>query len=164
MGSANPGARRVCEPGTCFNYADSNYEIAADVVERVSGESVARFVRRRFLKPLNLDRTWFQQAETARAPLASAHHGHRRVPNGHPFAHFGYSGSGAATALNLARWGRALYGGRVLTDRSSRLMRDTERSADLPCVAQGRCRSSEDQAPRSSLTTRRAALRSSSVG
>jgi CubicO group peptidase (beta-lactamase class C family) len=47
----------VCPPGTCFHYAHTNFAILSQVIAQVSGESVSKLMRERFLGPLGLDHT-----------------------------------------------------------------------------------------------------------
>lgn len=43
-----------------FDYNNLHYELAGKTIEHVSGQSYFSFVRSRLLKPLGLNRTWFQ--------------------------------------------------------------------------------------------------------
>jgi D-alanyl-D-alanine carboxypeptidase len=48
---------RLCEPGTCFHYAHTNFIILGKVINRVTGQPVAKLLRRRILRPLGLRNT-----------------------------------------------------------------------------------------------------------
>lgn len=48
---------RPCEPGACFRYAHTNFVILGMVIENVTGEPVAKLLRRRVLRPLGLGNT-----------------------------------------------------------------------------------------------------------
>jgi len=47
----------ACDPGTCFNYAHTNYAVLSKVVAKVTGRSVTSVIRRRVLMPLGLHQT-----------------------------------------------------------------------------------------------------------
>ncbi len=100
-------AKLVADPGTRFNYHNPNYQVAARLVEVVSGEPFADYLRQHAFEPLGMhaSRT-FDRAEQA-APA---------VVNGHVFAYgravarpilphfFNGSGSVVSTAHDLAQW------------------------------------------------------------
>lgn len=44
----------ICEPGACFHYAHTNFIILGRVIEDVTGQPVAKLLRRRVLRPLGL--------------------------------------------------------------------------------------------------------------
>jgi D-alanyl-D-alanine carboxypeptidase len=116
-------------PGKTFHYSNTNYLLLGLIAERLTGQPYAELVRTRLLDPTGLGATWVQTGEAARAPLA---HGYRFVgtkrtappvdlADGSGVAPFrsvvtaaGAAGSVASTSHDLARWGRALYSGRVL--------------------------------------------------
>lgn len=136
----------ICDPAACFRYSDANYVAAAAVIEAITGERVATLVRDRFLEPLGLRHTWFQQVESDRGTTATGYRDGRpeRSPNGDvPSTEFvtrvGYSGAVASTARDLATWGRALFGGDVLEPASRRAMVDFERTARLRCPEARTC-------------------------
>ena len=116
-------------PGKAFHYSNTNYLLLGLIAERVTGRPYAELVRTRLLDPTGLEATWVQTGEAARGALA---HGYRFVgtkrsappidlADGSGTAPFhsvvtaaGAAGSIASTSTDLARWARALYGGRVL--------------------------------------------------
>jgi D-alanyl-D-alanine carboxypeptidase len=116
-------------PGRAWHYSNTNYFLLGLIAERVTGTPYAELVRTRLLAPAGLGATWVQTGEAARAALA---HGYRLpgtkltvtpidLDDGSGIAPFrsvvsaaGGAGSLAATSGDLATWGRALYGGRVL--------------------------------------------------
>ena len=116
-------------PGKTFHYSNTNYLLLGLIAERLTGQPYAELVRSRLLDPTGLGATWVQTGEAARATLA---HGYRFVgtkrtappidlADGSGVAPFrsvvtaaGAAGSVASTSTDLARWGRALYSGRVL--------------------------------------------------
>jgi len=114
----------LCAPGTCRNYADENYVVAGLVIERVTGSPLERALRDRILTPLGLHRTFLEPAEQATPPIAE----HPARPVWKPLP-------GVVTnAEDLARFGRALFGGDLLSDGSLRAMLDFAATGDLPCA------------------------------
>jgi CubicO group peptidase (beta-lactamase class C family) len=120
-----PGAR----PGTAWIYSNTNYLVLGLIAEKVGHASVAEQLRERFLTPLDLEHTWYQAAERARAPIARAYRLTGAKPDvrpigladGTPVVPFtsvvtasGAAGSIASTAEDLAHWVGALYGGGAL--------------------------------------------------
>jgi D-alanyl-D-alanine carboxypeptidase len=116
-------------PGRAWHYSNTNYLLLGLIAERVTGTPYAELVRTRLLDPAGLGATWVQTGEPARVALA---HGYRLpgtkttvkpidLDDGSGIAPFrsvvtAAAGAGAlaATSGDLATWGRALYGGRVL--------------------------------------------------
>jgi D-alanyl-D-alanine carboxypeptidase len=121
--------KALSPPGKAFHYSNTNYLLLGLIAERITGQPYAELVRTRLLDPTGLGSTWVQTGETPRARLA---HGYRFVgtkrtappidlADGSGIAPFrsvvtaaGGAGSIASTSADLARWGRALYGGKVL--------------------------------------------------
>lgn len=143
LASMDPPA---CAPGTCFRYADMNYVAAGAVLEAATERSLPRLVRRRFLAPLGMTHTWFQGAERPRGKVATAYRsgvplsdGSANVPTTDFVTRTGYSGSLATTARDLAIWGDALLGGKVLRRGSLDQMLDFEATAGLTCPLLDQC-------------------------
>ncbi|MEW6225792.1 MAG: serine hydrolase domain-containing protein [Chloroflexota bacterium] len=130
--------RRRAVPGTVWSYANTNYLLLGELVESVTGRSLAREVRERLLDPLDLEDTWYQAVEKPRASLTI---GYRLIPrNGGgvrpvavartttvmPFRSVitaaGGAGSLGGTARDAARWMQALAGGRVLSEAMQQAM------------------------------------------
>src|SRR2546429_7929648 len=59
-------------PGTDWHYSNSNYVLLGQVVEKVTGHSVASELRRRFFTPLGMSRTFVPGIEPRRAAVATA--------------------------------------------------------------------------------------------
>ena len=71
--SALVGARRLFDPGTGYSYNNAGFSIAGAVIEAVSGEDFASFVRKRLLKPLGLRGAGFRADDVITYPVASPH-------------------------------------------------------------------------------------------
>jgi D-alanyl-D-alanine carboxypeptidase len=63
----------ACEPGTCFNYSHANFVILGRVLRKVTGESVARLMRRRILRPLGLRNTHISARPAIPGPALHAY-------------------------------------------------------------------------------------------
>ena len=121
--------KTLSPPGKAFHYSNTNYVLLGLIAEHITGQPYARLVRTRLLDPTGLAVTWVQTAEAPRATLA---HGYRFVgtkrtappidlADGSGVAPFrsvvtaaGAAGAVASTSGDLAKWGRALYSGKVL--------------------------------------------------
>ncbi|MGZ3585891.1 MAG: serine hydrolase domain-containing protein [Candidatus Limnocylindrales bacterium] len=135
--------RPVFKPGTEWIYSNTNYLLLGLVIEAAAGRSVEAELEAHFLGPLGLDHTVLQDdAPAVRAaaagPLALPY---GRAPKGTPGFTARSDGTGylpftsLATALttagavasrsdDIARWGAALYGGRLLQPSSLAAMED----------------------------------------
>jgi D-alanyl-D-alanine carboxypeptidase len=132
------------QPGKGWHYSNTNYLVLGMLAEVVGKAPLADQVRTRFLRPLDLDHTWYQPDEKAAADVA---HGYRFtsaskaakpidlsdgtsvVPFTSVVTAAGAAGGFASTAEDLARWGQALYGGDVLAPPYRAAMVDVTRSA-----------------------------------
>ncbi len=135
------------KPGVSWHYSNTNYLVLGMVAEAVGQATVAEQLRARFLGPLGLDHTYYQQVEQPRGPVV---HDYRflgtspklaaiDLSDGTPVVPFtsvvtaaGAAGSIATTATDLAHWAQALYAGPAL-DRPTRvaMLDDALRTAKL---------------------------------
>jgi D-alanyl-D-alanine carboxypeptidase len=125
-------------PGARYSYSNANYILLGRIVERVTGRGIAKVIRSRLLQPLGLDRTWFQGEE----PAPSGMSGRRAMGYAAGGKAFGTgtglrpwtsmatfiwaAGAMMSTPTDLARWARALYGGRVPGLSATSLARMTD--------------------------------------
>jgi CubicO group peptidase (beta-lactamase class C family) len=56
------------EPGTDYEYSNSDYVLLGILVERVSGVAFGEFLKREIFKPLGMKRSWFQPQEPLDVP------------------------------------------------------------------------------------------------
>lgn len=96
-----------------FLYSNENYQLAAAIVERVSGLTYQQFERRHFFGPLGLKDTGIAQGSAGVAPTRDA------TPDRLRKANWGIEGH-YSTARDLFRWYRALRSARVLDEASLR--------------------------------------------
>src|SRR4051794_15648585 len=117
-------------PGTSYSYANPNYQVAARLVEVLSGEPFGRYLRRHILQPAQMSAT--TSTVTDDQPVPGLAEGHL-IAYGHAFAAPGFGshtagdGGVVSTAADMARWlivnandGRAPDGTRLVSSRAMR--------------------------------------------
>lgn len=97
-------------PGAEWSYSNSGYNLAAVIVQRVSGASLADYSRRRIFAPLGMDRTRWRDDHQAIVPdraeaYAPGPDGWRRAM---PFENAHGNGGLLTTVDDLLTWNRAL--------------------------------------------------------
>jgi D-alanyl-D-alanine carboxypeptidase len=112
-------------PGTAWAYSNSGYYVLGMVIERVSGESFARYLDLNFFKPLGLTRTSYCGTDPA-LPIPD---GYLRLQQGSPFRvpaadmSLPYAaGALCSTAGDLLRWNVALSSGLAISRSSYQQM------------------------------------------
>jgi D-alanyl-D-alanine carboxypeptidase len=115
------------DPGGGFHYSNTGYLLLGQIAEAVAQDTVDAQFRTRFLQPLGLPSIYLEGAEPGTGERA---HGHSSFYTGtteditvDPVWRVGYplawtAGAMTATAYDLARWLRALYGGNVVSEES----------------------------------------------
>ncbi len=115
------------EPGARYAYSNSNYNVLAAVIEKVSGQSYGEFLGKAIFRPLGMaDTAHHGDGRAVIARLASGYAPARgdaveRAPSLDWSIKTG-NGSLYTTADDLAKWDRALYGDALLNDASRRKM------------------------------------------
>ncbi len=129
-------------PGTRFEYTNLGYDTAALVIERVSGQRYADFVRERFFRPHGLEHSYARPARFADWPQPRTR-GYR-YRDGRWQDHDAYDdeaflgGSNLIfSALDLARWGNAWAHARVLPAAAERAGRAHPLIAGRPSAING---------------------------
>lgn len=119
-------------PGSQFEYSNLGYDAAAGVIERVSGQPYANFVRARFFEPHGLVHSFARPAHFADWPVPRTRA--YRYRQGVWQLHDAYDDEaflGASnlmfSASDLARWGDAWARGRVLPAQAERAGRESPR-------------------------------------
>jgi len=127
--------------GQGWDYSDTNYIVLGTIMEQITGTTVYEEVRRRFLQPLKLTRV--VPTTSRRIPGLVPGYAGARDPLGLPDEvisngqfvvnpQFEWTGGGYATsALDLARWGHALYAGSAISASARALMIDAAVPARL---------------------------------
>lgn len=115
-------------PGSRWAYSNSNYVLLGAIIERVSGQSLARFFSERLFAPAGLVDTALADLVAADLRHASGYRRSRDAPSGFVDADaISYTIPGAAgglrtTATDLLAWSDALFTGRVVAAESLAMM------------------------------------------
>jgi D-alanyl-D-alanine carboxypeptidase len=113
-------------PGSRWSYGNINYLMLGEIVQRITGNSVEEVFRERLFEPLGLRSLHLCPPQTGGAPGNARGHISRSgalVP--HPPENtslFRSSGGFCGSAVDIARWMRALATGRVVSAESYRQM------------------------------------------
>jgi len=113
------------EPGSKFEYSNSNYEVLGAVIEKVSGQSYAEMLKQRIFQPLGMTETGLDSDELV---LAKRAQGYQIGPHGLEHARSESmtvpwaAGSVYSTTGDLLRWERGLFGGKLISPSSLKLM------------------------------------------
>jgi D-alanyl-D-alanine carboxypeptidase len=114
------------DPGTEWQYSNTNFVIAGRIVEIVSGEPLFQFLTERIFRPLGMTSVWNSDANQLMPPDATAYYRHalgplRPAPKegaGWMFA----AGELAMTAHDLALWDESLLAQSLLKPESYKEM------------------------------------------
>jgi len=114
------------DPGTQWQYSNTNFVIAGRIVEIVSGEQLFQFLSERVFSPLGMTSVWNSDAKQLQPPDATAYYRHalgplRPAPQegaGWMFA----AGELAMTAHDLALWDESLIAQSILKPESYKAM------------------------------------------
>jgi CubicO group peptidase (beta-lactamase class C family) len=108
-------------PGEQFRYCNSGYVLLGAVIQKVSGETYASYLRKTFFKPLGMKDTGVYPSD---APLTNEALGYsyendsvRRSVDWN-MSNVAGAGNLYSTARDLYLWNEALFGGRVLSAAS----------------------------------------------
>ncbi len=124
---------RVCAPGRCFHYSNTNYVLLHKIVRQVTGRSAAQEIRRRFLKPLGLTDTYWQGKEKIGRVPAEGHwwtgtgykrfaDGSRLRPNTSAATVAHAAGAMLSSVRDISDWQDALLSGSLHKPKSMELM------------------------------------------
>ena len=115
------------EPGSRWNYSNTNYVLLGQVAEEVTGTPLAQLLRERIYQPLGLDSTYLEEEEDA-PPIRVAGHfdlngdGEAESVRSIPYTAIVTSGAAAggisASALDVLDFASGLFDG-VLLDQNS---------------------------------------------
>jgi D-alanyl-D-alanine carboxypeptidase len=114
------------EPGTQWQYSNTNYVIAGRIVEVVSGEPLFDFLERHIFRPLGMKSVWNSDQDKLTQADATAYYRHALGPlrvapeegRGWMFA----AGELAMTAHDLALWDESLISQSLLSSESYQKM------------------------------------------
>jgi D-alanyl-D-alanine carboxypeptidase len=121
----------LAAPGAGYHYANTNYVLLGLIAERATGKTLAQEYRKRFFDPLGLHSATYQGVEPPAAKMPTAYRYKSVILDSPPaditdgtdirpftaiITAAGAAGSVAASAPDLARWAKALYGGEVIPE------------------------------------------------
>ncbi|MCX7907843.1 MAG: beta-lactamase family protein [Bacteroidetes bacterium] len=99
------------EPGTAYAYCNLGYVLLAELVRRVSGQSLGVFARKRIFEPLDMRDTFFH--EDYRMITPNRAQSYARTQDGWVKVHYPYgtvgSGGLVSTLRDLAKWDENFY-------------------------------------------------------
>lgn len=114
------------EPGTAWKYSSTNYVLLGMIIEKVTGEAYASYLRHDLFEPLELAQTSYCPSRPTGPTFAEGYVANVGPAGAKPteFLDLTSYGAGAlcSTARDLVKWQRALAGGRVVNARSYALM------------------------------------------
>ncbi|WP_240543541.1 serine hydrolase domain-containing protein [Spirosoma foliorum] len=122
------------EPGSQFRYSNSGYCLLALIIERVSGQSFASFIRERIFQPLGMNKSVVYEASK---PIANRAMGYRQQGKTFVFSDQSVTSAtkgdgGVYTSLvDYQKWQNALRNG-TLVDLKSALIRMKQAIPDKP--------------------------------
>lgn len=118
--------RPVCKPGACFNYAHTNFVILGHVLEKITGQPLARLIKDDVLRPLGLSGTDSPSTPAIRPPVLEAYDSERGVYEDSTYWNPSWTLAAGAIMTSdisdLARTAIAVGSGRLLSRASYRLM------------------------------------------
>jgi D-alanyl-D-alanine carboxypeptidase len=123
------GKRPESAPGGAFHYSSTNTILAGLIIERATGHSIRHEVEQRIFEPVGMRHTTYPGATSA---IRGAHSRGYGLADGHllDVTAFNASAGGAAggaisTASDMARFWRALLGGKLLDPAQLAAMKTT---------------------------------------
>ncbi len=69
----------VCDPGTCFHYAHTNFILLGNVIQKVTGKTVTELIQQKFLGPLGMTQTKITKLPAIPEPALHAYTDERGV-------------------------------------------------------------------------------------
>jgi D-alanyl-D-alanine carboxypeptidase len=111
------------DPGTQYEYSNTNTLLLGRVIERVTGQRVGPALANSIFEPLGLDDTFYLYGTRIPVPRVLGYEG---FEDGRPtevaasFTALGASGAMTSTLADLRRWGEALVDGTSLPERLQR--------------------------------------------
>ena len=106
------------KPGTKFDYCNTNYCLLAALVEKISKQTFAQFMKANFFQPLQMSRTWIAGDTGRHEGLTKAYYGAWKEWQGNYLD--GVTGDKGvySTVEDLFKWDQALYSGYPLSART----------------------------------------------
>jgi CubicO group peptidase (beta-lactamase class C family) len=119
-------------PGTRMRYSNSGYVLAGALVQRESGQPLARFLTQRIFGPLGMHRTG-TDTTAIRPGHAAGYYASGQRPVAYPMSAFFAAGGLYSTVGDLDRWDTAVQASRLIPARLTRAML----AEQVPCPPPG---------------------------
>jgi CubicO group peptidase (beta-lactamase class C family) len=116
------------DPGSNWDYSNSNYFLIGAIIEKVSGQTFREFAKQRLFQPLGLAHTAVDLNQDVVPHRATGYERDRGKSGAYVNAVYsdmsvpGAAGAVRSTAADLIKWTEALHGGRVLSAASYKEM------------------------------------------
>jgi CubicO group peptidase (beta-lactamase class C family) len=114
------------KPGTERQYSNTGYLLLQMVIERISHESYADFIRTHIFEPLGMSASYVRVGDDTSPDVATEYDDYALGPWEHAlhieYSWFGGAGAIITDAADLAKWNAALDGGKLLSADSLRQM------------------------------------------
>jgi CubicO group peptidase (beta-lactamase class C family) len=109
------------QPGEKWNYSNSGYVLLGYLIEKITGESYAKFVRENIFRPLEMQDSGYDSNSAIILHRASGYAPGPTGPENAGFVHMSIphaAGALYSTTEDLLRWEQGLFGGKLLTPES----------------------------------------------
>jgi CubicO group peptidase (beta-lactamase class C family) len=109
------------QPGDKWNYSNSGYVLLGYLIEKITGESYAKFVRENIFQPLEMQDSGYDSNSAIIRRRASGYAPGATGPENAGFVHMSIphaAGSLYSTTEDLLRWEQGLFGGKLLKPES----------------------------------------------
>ena len=116
------------EPGTHWHYSNSGYFLLGQIIEKVSGKSLAEFMTANLFEPLGMVDTSYDDEADVVPFRAAGYSKSKDSPSGFinapfiPMSVVYAAGATRSTVSDMAKWNLALYGGKVMSAESFKVM------------------------------------------
>jgi D-alanyl-D-alanine carboxypeptidase len=129
----------ICDPGTCFHYAHTNYVILERVIREITGRPVRALMRKRVLRPLGVRETQISALPAIPAPVLHSYSSDRGPYEDSTFWSpswtIGKSAIMTSTIGDVIKAAKALGTGALISTRASR-ERFAPTTAEFPQFSQ----------------------------
>lgn len=109
------------DPGEKWNYSNSGYVLLGYLIEKITGESYAKFVKENIFTPLGMKDSGYDSNSAIIARRASGYSPGPAGPQNAGFVHMSIphaAGALYSTTGDLLRWEQGLFGGKLLKPES----------------------------------------------
>jgi CubicO group peptidase (beta-lactamase class C family) len=113
------------EPGEKWSYSSSGYVLLGYLIERISGESYAKFVQENIFAPLEMKDSAYDSNSAIISHRAAGYEPGANGPRNAGFIHMSIpfaAGALYSTTEDLLRWEQGLFGGKLLSAASLQKM------------------------------------------